>query len=741
MPVEHALPRQEESLVGANNMAINEETRILVVDDMPDKLMSIRVVLEELKQQIVCVSSGREALRALLEHEFAVVLLDVNMPEMDGFETASLIRKRKRSEHVPIIFLTAYDDEQRRWQSYSLGAVDFIPTPVIPEVLRAKVAVFVDLFRKTEQIKRQAVQEVILAREHAARTAAEKSNRHLSFLAKASNDLGQSLDFDATIETLLHLPVPLLCDATLLILAGALSNERHVDYGATLLSSESLDSQCEPQHTWHRQHCSLDSLSDSFRSIVEEVFSGREKSQIYHGPTFVDDEADLGAFSQNVLMPLVARGRTFGVLCLKNVRQEQGQQEDLVLAHELAVRGGIALDNARLHREIQVGNQRKDEFLAMLGHELRNPLAAISNALSVMELMDGDSSGREYPDEIQSVLNRQVKQMNRLIDDLLDVSRITSGKVQLRKEVIDLRTVLERAVATCRSFVKERQQHLHVDVEGEPLLVFADAARMEQVITNLLTNAAKYSEPASEIWLFAGKEDCNVQIDVRDTGLGIPADLLHKIFDLFVQGERSLDRSQGGLGIGLTLVRSLVELHGGRVSVASGGPRKGSHFSISLPALTKTTTADSTANTCLQDRAESSSLTCSHDTSKRILVIEDNVDVAATFEQLLRSVGYEVHVAHDGMKGLADAKRLVPDIIFVDIGLPAMDGLAIARDLRSSPLFQKITLVALTGYGQPDDRRRTLEAGFNHHLIKPVPMEELNKLLDLLDATEQIVVD
>jgi signal transduction histidine kinase/DNA-binding response OmpR family regulator len=708
-------------------MADDEKTSILVVDDMPDKLRAIQVVLEDLQLEVVCVSSGREALRAILQRDFAVVLLDVNMPEMDGFETASLIRTRKRSEHLPIIFLTAYDDEQRRWQSYSLGAVDFIPTPVIPAVLRAKVAVFVDLFRKTEQVKRQAEQEVALVREQAARAAAEQANRGSTFLADASNQLSMSLDYEATIATLLKIPIPFLCDATLLVLRDSYCDE-YIDFGEFGEDSGGLT-------IWKQNRIDSDDVAPDLLAVIEATFVGSTRVGLFDGRLFNADNDEANCPRHTTLVPMVARGRTFGVLGLVcnnapcETREHGTHDVEHILAQELSNRGGIAIDNARLHREIYDGNRRKDEFLAMLGHELRNPLGAISNAVAVMSLTMQSGLDANESIEIQSILERQVRQMNRLIEDLLDVARITRGKIRLRKEVVDSRVILRRAMTTCQPAIDDRGHTLFAVLAEEPLMIFADAARIEQIVTNLLTNAIKYSPPGASIFVDAELVEGNVVIRIRDTGLGISRELLYKVFDLFVQGERSLDRSQGGLGIGLTLVKSLVEMHGGVVTVASEGHQKGSVFTVSLPSVSLPHESQSVADKTLNEPNLRGNDILPAKGAQRMLVIEDNLDIATTFKQMLSTGGHDVQLAHDGASGLEVAIKTLPDVIFIDIGLPAMDGYAVANQLRGMDIFSNTVLVAMTGYGQPDDRRRSKDAGFHYHLIKPVPMEELDQLL------------
>jgi signal transduction histidine kinase/CheY-like chemotaxis protein len=420
-----------------------------------------------------------------------------------------------------------------------------------------------------------------------------------------------------------------------------------------------------------------------------------------------------------LIRPLTARGRILGALTL--VMGDSGRPfrtEDVALAEELASRAAVAVDNARLYREIQEGDRRKDEFLAMLGHELRNPLAAIANALEYVQIArDDPTSFRRAGD----ILARQVQMMARLVDDLLDVSRITRGKIELRKEVVELQAAVTRAVATVEPLIVARQHELVISMPDCPIRVLADPARLEQILANLLNNAAKYTDPGGRIRLEVEQAGKTTEVHVCDTGVGIPEQLLPRIFDLFMQGDRSLDRAQGGLGIGLTLVRSLVELHGGQVEASSEGSGRGSDFVVRLPILVpETPAADPEAGSQECERKSD---------ARRILLIDDNVDLTTTMSALLRLGGHEVSVCCDGPSGIEAATELQPEVILVDIGLPGMNGYEVASRLRQMPLFDRTMLVAVTGYGQADDRRRAREAGFDHHLVKPVFFEALQQLL------------
>ena len=554
-----------------------DAVRILVVDDKPAKLVALTALLEEPGRIVVGALSGREALRRLLQDDFAVILLDVNMPDIDGFETAALIRQRASTQSTPIIFITADYDETHAGQGYSLGAVDYILAPVIPEVLRAKVAVFVDLYRKTQQIKEQMHQSLALVREQAARAAAEDSRRQSEFLAEASRILSASLHSEATIGDLARVMVPAVAQLALVTtldrrgqpLVHALARP---DAAAAETRRQFIAGADLPR--------ALLRLVESAAASGSEVSAaGAQAAAIFAALDDSPARAAGGPAWQIDCIPLVARGSTLGVLTVGRTAESPAECE-LALLRDIASRAAIALDNARLYRDIQDSDRRKDEFLAMLGHELRNPLAAMSNALECLRLLDDNA---EVVEESQDVLGRQLRQMTRLVDDLLDVSRITRGKVALRKELVELSPAVRGAVATMTPAMQTKHHEFAIALPVRPVFVSADPARLEQILANLLHNAVKYTPPRGHISLKAEIEDDWIAIHVKDDGVGIGPDLLPVLFELFVQGERSLDRSQGGLGIGLTLVRSLVELHGGQVTVFSQGVARGSEFVVRLP--------------------------------------------------------------------------------------------------------------------------------------------------------------
>jgi signal transduction histidine kinase/CheY-like chemotaxis protein len=380
------------------------------------------------------------------------------------------------------------------------------------------------------------------------------------------------------------------------------------------------------------------------------------------------------------------------------------------------------IDNARLYRAIREADRHKGEFLAMLAHELRNPMAPLLNALHLLGL---DGVDRAEAERAREVAERQARHLARLVDDLLDVSRISSGKIQLRLGPVDFRAAIAGAVEAARPIIEERRHELSVTPPESPVMLEADSARLEQVLSNLLNNAAKYTEPGGRIDLEAGREGEFAVVRVRDTGIGIAPELLPRVFELFTQAERSLDRSQGGLGIGLTLVRRLVEMHGGSVSAASRGVGQGSEFVVRLPVSTAVGDDQAADGECPAPPREPRA-----SEPRRVLIVDDNQDAARMLARLLHADGHRVEVVYDGPAALEAARARPPDVVLLDIGLPGMDGYEVARRLREQEGPHRALLVALTGYGQEDDVRRSRAAGFDDHRVKPVDLDVLRPLIE-----------
>jgi signal transduction histidine kinase len=520
-----------------------DRVNILLVDDQPAKLLSYETILSGLGETLITVNSATEALECLLKNEIAVVLVDVCMPDLDGYELAAMIRQHPRFQQTAIIFVSAVMlNDLDRLRGYECGAVDYVPVPVVPEILRAKVSVFAELYRKTralEQLNAELEQRV------AERTAA----------------------LEATT------------------------------------------------------------------------------------------------------------------------------------------------------RALQEADRRKDEFLAMLAHELRNPLAPIRTAVQLLRLKE---LGAQQRSRARDVIERQVEHLVTLIDDLLDVSRITRGMITLQREPVLVGAIVARAVETTRPVIDANRHELTLELPDELITVDGDKTRLVQMLANILHNASKFMDPGGRIHLKVTREASQVVISISDTGIGIPHEHMTRIFELFTQVHSKADRAQGGLGIGLALVRRLAEMHGGSVTAHSDGPGRGTAFTIRLPALAAQKVVAS-----LVSAPEPIVVV----EPRRILVADDNHDAAESLTLQLQLAGHEVRTAHDGVEALAVAKEFTPHIVVLDLGMPKMDGYETARMMRLSSWGKSAVLIALTGWGQQQDRRRTAEAGFDLHLVKPVSESQLFQAL------------
>jgi PAS domain S-box-containing protein len=774
------------------------------VDDNPANLLALRVILEDLGQNLVEVCSGQEALVRLRHDSFAVVLLDVQMDGLDGFETARLIRLLEGSRHTPIIFVTAYDDDRfSAKEAYKLGAVDYLTKPLEPLILRSKVAGFIDLFQKTEQIKNQAHQlrqrdrrefEQRLEQENVRLKESELRFRTVTSLAPVgifqTDASGNCLFVNERWCEMAGLP-PEEAQGQGWVNALHPEDRQRVAQewteGAEAgreFSSEYRFQTAQGKTTWlHGSAVSLRSdagkvtgyigtvtditerrrteiaLRESerlYRAIGESIDYGvwvcdPHGRNIYASASFLrlvgltqeqcsefgwgsvlhpdDAERNLCAWKECVRTggpwdiehrfrgvdgrwhPILARGAP--------VRNESG---------EITAWAGINLDISRLKHvedELRVADRRKDEFLATLAHELRNPLAPICNSLQILKLPGVDAAEAE---QLREMIERQVQHLVRLVDDLLDVSRVMRGKIDLRKESAELEAIVTRAVETAQPLIEVQKHGLEIDLPAEPLTLDADPVRLAQVVSNLLTNAAKYTEANGRIWLTAERANGKAVLKVRDTGIGIAPDMLPHVFDLFVQADHASTKAQGGLGIGLTLVKNLVEMHGGTVEAHSDGLGKGCEFIVRLPLMGRERQPlNDKGNVELKQGP-------AHSSGHRLLVVDDNKDAAVSLAMLLKLQGHEVRVAHSGSSALQMAKDYAPDLVFLDIGMPGMDGYEVARRMRQMPSLEKVVLAALTGWGQEEDRRRTAEAGFNHHLVKP---PELKVLVGVLAELKQ----
>jgi signal transduction histidine kinase len=537
---------------------------ILVVDDNPANLIAIQAALGDFEGRVVRAQSGTEALGLLLERDFALILLDVKMPSMDGFETARMIRSRKRSRHTPIIFITAHGrDDQDILAAYQLGAVDFLFKPLVAEVLRAKVSVFVELQRRSTEISLQAE----LLRE------AERREH------------GRALE--------------------------------------------------EERRRWE---------AESLRRQMDEL---------------------------------------------------------------------------------EAADRRKDEFLAFLGHELRNPLTPIVAGLELV----GQRLGILHPSDAALLatcrtMQRQARHLTRLVDDLLDISRINSGKIELRSGLITIQDVIDQAITTSRPMIDERLHHLTVEVPADPLAVRGDSVRLIQAVANLLNNAARYTDPGGRIRVQCMERDDFVEIHVVDNGRGIAPEFLSRIFDMFVQ-ER--DSTAGGLGLGLSLAARLITMHRGTLTAHSEGPGRGSEFVVRLPIEHEVGQSDAVVPSTRPPPPGAQKALV-------IALVDDNPDIRDMMQQLFSMWGHEVQAAAGGEAGVDLILRLKPNVAFVDIGLPDVDGYTVATRVRSALGSNPLRLIAMTGFGRDSDRKRAHQAGFDLHLPKPADIDSLKRALVFEEA-------
>ncbi len=720
---------------------------VLIVDDLPDKLLVLRTVLDGLDTDIVVARSGNEALREVLRREFAVVLLDVNMPDIDGFETASLMRSYKQTAHTPIIFVTAYVDDMQAVHGYALGAVDYIVSPVVPEILRGKVRVFLDLFAAQRRLREQADERLALFAAQAAREAAEAHSRRLNFLSEVGRVLGGSLDEAAALQPLLALIQRELGGVVALAVGegdGASVHAAGLALPAGRLQWDTLPGAlAEPLQTAAAQGERIDLAAPALQALdalLSAAHAGRALVQPEDAlpplrmsadalpPLRISADALPLRMSAASALPLRIGTRPLGAL-LVAVPTPTPTWDAL---EEVAQRLSMALENTRLvhnlRREVEErraaedrmaqANRRKDEFLAMLSHELRNPLAPIRSAAEVVRLTGSDNPRLEWA---SAVVTRQVDNLRRLIDELLDVARISQGKVVLNLETLDLRAVVNQGVETVKPMLDARRHQLQLQLPEQRVWLRGDAGRLTQVVANLLTNAAKYTDEGGQVLLSLAVANGHAELRVRDNGIGIDAELLPHIFDLFEQGRRGLDRSQGGLGVGLTLAQRLVAMHQGTIEARSAGSGQGAEFVVRLPCLAGVADRDTSA---AAEGAPAAAPAC------RVLVVDDNRDAAETTATVLALAGHDVRSAADGTEALGLAAIHAPQVVVLDIGLPGIDGYEVAARLRELPALRSSLLIALTGYGSESDRERVREAGFDLHLVKPADPQAIARAIE-----------
>ena len=702
---------------------LDDRVNILIVDDRPDKLIALEAALVELGENIVRARSGKEALRCLLQRDYGLILLDVNMPGMDGFETAALIRQRPRSELTPIIFVSAINDSENHIsRGYSLGAVDYIGAPIVPEILRAKVSVFVDLYRKTAQIRRQGEERARLIRVETARAEAEVARERSAFIAEASRVLASSLDYEQTFASLARLLVPKLADYCIVDMVEEDESLRQLAVAHRDPASEArlrdLQLRIAPDDN-------IDyGVAQVVRSGTSEVCSHVEPERLerfardYH-PMLREKGL---AFRSYLIVPLAARGRILGAITLVSTGSRDYNAAALSLAEELAQRAGLALDNSALYKAAQQAkeqaeqaNRAKDQFLAMLSHELRTPLSPV---LSTVSLLESDESTPSHVRAALQMIHRNVELEARLIDDLLDLTRVSKGKLQLNLEVVDAHALIRSALEICGQEIADKQHQITVLADARRCHLRADPARLQQIFWNLIKNAVKFTPACGQLTISTRNDERDALIvDIADNGAGVEPELLPRIFDAFEQGTRP---AYGGLGLGLAITKALTHLHGGTICARSEGPDRGATFELCLPTV-ETPRED--------ERRPTASNAAIARRAYRLLVVEDHADTQHSLTRLLERRGYEVRAVAEVAEALAAASDFAFDVLISDMGLPDGSGLDLIERLAArSP----VKGIALSGFGMEEDVRRSKAAGFSEHLTKPVDINKLDEAIQRL---------
>ena len=688
-----ALPG-EPSASAADTQPIN----ILLVDDEAKNLVVLQTILDDPAYRLVGANSANDALLALVQMEFALIVLDIQMPDMNGIELAHMIKQRKRTASIPIIFLTAhFSEDQHVLEGYETGAVDYLMKPVNSVILRSKVAVFAELHRKNRD---SFLAQQALSVEVRERRQVQEQLRQLN------------LELERRVEERTQ---------ELLKANSALSQ-----------SEERLrrSQQAGQTGTWEWDLKSgMGTWSESARQLFDlDTWPAEIGLETWISRVHPDDRERVRQRLQEVTRSGPYRDEFrvgYGMTGVKWVELIGAVEHDGNDARRM--RGAVrnVTDRKKMELELKDADRRKDQFLAMLGHELRNPLAPIRNAVSIIAHVGATNPDLQWCHE---VLDRQVTHLTRLVDDLLDVSRVSRGKIQLQIERVDLGLAVQAAVESSLPLINSRNHELRLTLSETPIFVEGDAVRLSQIVANLLNNAAKYTDDGGTIRVSLERSSSHPDmavIAVADNGRGINPDSIESLFELFYQADRNLDRSDGGLGIGLSLVRSLVEMHQGKIGVQSAGPGQGSVFQVHLPCLALPTPVSQPEPTKLSNVTGS---------NRKLLIVDDNRDSARSLGMLLKSMGFEVLLAYDGREGVEVALRERPEIILLDIGLPQLNGYEACREIRIQGLTNQL-VVAVTGYGLDDDRKLSQDAGFDHHLVKPVDITELIRLLSLRSPT------
>jgi PAS domain S-box-containing protein len=664
--------------VPAELLAVPEKTparvstpgaRIVVADDNADMRDYLRRLLGR-HWSVDAVADGEAAFAAVTRERPDLVLTDVMMPRLDGFGLLKAIRADPQVRTLPVILLSARAGEESRVEGLDAGADDYLIKPFSARELLARVSAHLEMARIRRQANEDLARSEAIARASALALGASEERLTIAL------EVGQVGTWDMDLDT-----GETVWSASYFSMLG-------LDPAADLPSMGTWTAMLHPE--------------DRERALAEYERASRDRDDLRQEYRIIRRDGAERWFA--------ARGRFFydDAGCARRMLGALVDVTDAKRAADALRASEQALADA---------NARKDEFLAMLAHELRNPLAPIKNATRLLTLLGTDQARAVHA---RDIIRRQTEHLSRLVDDLLDVSRITRGKIALQFEPVVIESAVEAAVEMVRPSVDRLQHTLTTSLPKEPVRVQGDFARLVQVIANLITNAAKFTPSRGRLALTVQQIEDEAIIRVRDSGIGIDPALQPRIFDLFVQDDVGLARTQGGLGIGLTLVKRIVELHRGRVAVTSEGRGRGSEFVVHLPALPQEPT---------RRTAEPTATLAAGGSRLRILLVEDNPDAADSFTMLLELGGHEVRTAQDGPAALEIVEDFCPDLAFVDVGLPGMDGYELAMRLRAHPRCRVSVLIALTGYGREEDKRRAVEAGFDHHLTKPVDYEAVDRLL------------
>ena len=649
-----------------------DRVNVLLVDDRPENLLALEAILNSPSYNLVQASSGTEALRCLLNQDFAVILLDVQMPGMDGFETATLIRSRDRSRSTPIIFITAFSSNDTHvFKGYSLGAVDYLFKPVKPEILTSKVQVFVELFQKTVEVKQQATQ---LAAVNSELSKSEERFRTLC----ACSPLGI---YVADVEgrcTYINPRCQAICGLTLEeSLAEVWQREVHPEDRERVVAD------------WLAWIKESQEYSNEFRLAGSETVRW---IHVQSSPMF----SDLGKLIGHV-------GTVRDITDRKQAEEERGR-----LIREQVAR-----------QEAERANQMKDEFLAILSHELRTPLNAILGWSRLLRVKKFDE---ETIDKALETIERNAKSQAQLIEDILDVSRILRGKLNLNKHPIRLESVIELAIDSLQPLAEEKSIVLELTSSPNVGEVIGDFDRLQQIVWNLLSNAIKFTPEEGKVEVRLESVGDEAQIQIIDNGIGIEPDFLPYVFDRFRQADSSTTRSYGGLGLGLAIVRHLVEQHGGKVD-AENNPGEGAKFTVALPLAQKNALADDDDWSELNDQAR----TLPTLVNLQLLVVDDDDDTREFLIALLEEEGAMVRSASSVVEALAELESGWPDVLLSDIGMPGADGYELIARVREMEALRggMMPAIALTAYARESERQQALEAGFQMHLSKPVEVTQL----------------